>query len=457
MKRMRTILCACLALALVPAASPVAAARTYRCKGLIATLVGSERDDVIRGTPRADVIVGRAGDDLIRGLEHRDIICGNRGDDTIYGNSERDRNGDIDGRTQELSGGPGRDTLYSGQFAIMKGDKGADRLIVDGRFAHVYGGADDDDLDATEARQGAFFYGGPGDDEMRGGEGNDDIVVFRHADGPVQIDLAAQTVAGQGNDVVSGMDHAEGSPFDDVIVGNAGANHLWGEGGGDRIEGLEGSDRLTGDGNNDPDGADTLIGGDGDDYFLPDLDGGNDDVVDGGPGTDTLNAFLSPSTIDLSQGTASGAVGNDTLTGIENVEGAGYEDTLIGDEGANVLIGHGGRDFIDGRGGNDKIIGEAGPGVNWYTQEDFDTILGGDGDDNITSEQGRDEIDGGPGNDTIDAGRNIDAVVGGPGDDTIGGSSGDDDLDGSEGTDVLDGGPGQDTCRNGESLSDCEG
>ena len=47
-----------------------------------------------------------------------------------------------------------------------------------------------------------------------------------------------------------------------------------------------------------------------------------------------------PVTVDLTAGTATGA-GNDTLTGIESVEGGPFNDTITGDANPNHIWGMG--------------------------------------------------------------------------------------------------------------------
>ncbi len=74
------------------------------CHGSRATIVGTDRDDVIVGTEGDDIIVGRGGDDRIAGRGGDDLICGGDGDDII-------------------AGGPGRDGLH--------GDAGRDFVLVD--------------------------------------------------------------------------------------------------------------------------------------------------------------------------------------------------------------------------------------------------------------------------------------------------------------------------------------
>jgi Ca2+-binding RTX toxin-like protein len=115
------------------AAQPVGAAPT--CKGIRATIVGTEGDDIRKGTSRRDVIVGLAGNDRLSGLAGNDLTCGGRGNDTLKGGAGQD----------QLSGQKGKDKLY--------GQKGNDKLS---------GNAGRDTL-----------MGGPGKDILRGGPGKD--------------------------------------------------------------------------------------------------------------------------------------------------------------------------------------------------------------------------------------------------------------------------------------------
>lgn len=65
------------------------------------------------------------------------------------------------------------------------------------------------------------------------------------------------------------------------------------------------------------------------------------------------------------------------------------------------------------------------------------TIIGGRGDDNITTGKGDDAIYGGAGNDTINSGAGNDLVYGEEGDDYLVNSSGNTTLDGGAGNDIL--------------------
>jgi Tol biopolymer transport system component len=76
------------------------------------TIRGSVNDDVLNGTPRADVICGLGGDDVLRGLRGNDRLLGGDGDDTLVGGGGRDV---LDGGEgdDDAIGGPGRDTCIA--------------------------------------------------------------------------------------------------------------------------------------------------------------------------------------------------------------------------------------------------------------------------------------------------------------------------------------------------------
>jgi hemolysin type calcium-binding protein len=75
-----------------------------RCAREVATIVGSNAKDRLKGTRKRDVIAALAGNDTVRGLRGNDIICGGKGRDKLLGGPGRDK----------LLGGPGRDKLLGG-------------------------------------------------------------------------------------------------------------------------------------------------------------------------------------------------------------------------------------------------------------------------------------------------------------------------------------------------------
>jgi len=98
------------------------------CRGKVATIVGTQGDDVLVGTNGRDIIAGLGGDDVIKGLGGHDLICAGRGEDRVKGNQGRDR---LYGNAgpDKLFGGKGPDTLEGGvSDDWLKGQKGNDRL-----------------------------------------------------------------------------------------------------------------------------------------------------------------------------------------------------------------------------------------------------------------------------------------------------------------------------------------
>ena len=58
-----------------------------------------------------------------------------------------------------------------------------------------------------------------------------------------------------------------------------------------------------------------------------------------------------------------GGLGNDTLSGIENLIGSAYDDFLTGDGNDNVLRASKGHDHLDGGAGNDTADFSDAPGL----------------------------------------------------------------------------------------------
>ena len=147
-------------------------------------------------------------------------------------------------------------------------------------------------------------------------------------------------------------------------------------------------------------GADTIIGGDGDDV----INGLSDnDFLDGGAGNDVINGG-SESDIVI------GGIGDDVLNG-----GSG-DDEMTAGAGNDVANGGSGNDRITGDDGEDLINGGSGN----------DTLDGGNGDDVLQGSSGNDLLLGGIGADFLDGGRDNDILAGGDGADTLIGGQGDD-------------------------------
>lgn len=91
----------------------VVPSRRHRCRGKVATIVGTRGRDELKGTKRRDVIAGLRGNDVIRGLGGNDLICGGVGRDRLFGGNGNDKL--FGGKGADLLvGGSGRDRLHGG-------------------------------------------------------------------------------------------------------------------------------------------------------------------------------------------------------------------------------------------------------------------------------------------------------------------------------------------------------
>ena len=101
------------------------------CAGLVPTIVGTARDDVLSGTRGPDVIAGLGGNDVIDGLQGDDVLCGGPGADPLVGGEGNDQllagpNGPVpvfesgpDRQGDELVPGPGDDVVDLGPSGVQ--------------------------------------------------------------------------------------------------------------------------------------------------------------------------------------------------------------------------------------------------------------------------------------------------------------------------------------------------
>ena len=151
-----------------------------------------------------------------------------------------------------------------------------------------------------------------------------------------------------------GADKLRGTAQADVIEGLGGSDSLIGRGGDDALSGGGGRDWLWGN-----DGADALRGGGGDDILVG---GRGADVLEGGAGYDRATYIPSAEGVTVTLGGTGrgGDAEGDRLSGIEQVVGSRFADTLTGDGADNRLNGSDGADRLDGAGGADTLRGGAG-------------------------------------------------------------------------------------------------
>ena len=140
-----------------------------------------------------------------------------------------------------------------------------------------------------------------------------------------------------------------------MVFGGAGNDDVLGGEGNDMLYGDAGSDRIFGDGGDDlinaGAGNDTAYGGGGDDMFVAEA-GDGDDSYHGDAGGDTLDmaAITANLTVDLGTGfmgrgsASSSQSGSDTLWNVENVVTGSGSDTITASGAVNVMDGGAGND-----------------------------------------------------------------------------------------------------------------
>nr|WP_053227802.1 calcium-binding protein [Solirubrobacter soli] len=312
--------------------------------------------------------------------------------------------------TAFLGGGDDTFTAAPAGGWMVFGEAGSDHLDGGAGPDAFFGGAGVDTL--TGGGGNDRLDGGAGDDAIDGGTG-EDLTTYSSATGPVTVDLNAGTGGQAGeHDVLTGIEDATasgtltgddgpnfltGGGADDVITGNGGDDTLVGEAGSDTLTGGAGDDRVYGDSTfGGAGGADHLDGGPGDDR----LDGGDKaDQIDGGPGFDILDYSdrVLGVDVDLRRAAPQGEPGEgDSAVGIEGGYGGAGNDTLVGDDGANVLRGGAGDDTLRGLGGADTLDGGAGANVLDCVASD-DTVIAGAQDSVIACDTGTAPPPGGGG------------------------------------------------------------
>jgi RTX calcium-binding nonapeptide repeat (4 copies) len=261
--------------------------------------------------------------------------------------------------------------------------------------------------------------------------------------------MAISVFGGDGNDELRSGDSSNGV----VLDGQGGNDTLRSYDRDDVLLGGPGSDTLEGHGGNDE-----LRGGDGDDYLRPDTNSATpgNDIVDGGAGTDKVEDWVdnggSQRTVTV------------TVDGASNDGRPGEADNVIAVEQLTT--------FVSGR----WVMSDASDVVESWSPVDFgpSTIETRGGDDRVTSGNGRQTIDAGTGADYVEGGFGNDTLTGGPGRDTIVGDftgtqcgvlqsctipHGDDTINARDGeADTVDCGVGNDTVVADavDSLSNCE-
>ncbi|MBL9126808.1 MAG: carboxypeptidase regulatory-like domain-containing protein, partial [Verrucomicrobiales bacterium] len=201
-------------------------------------------DDVFHGGDGNDTLTGREGNDTLHGDDGNDVLYGGLGNDTLNG----------DGGNDDLDGDDGRDTL--------NGDEGVDVLVGGDGNDTLKGGEGDDSLEGGEGDD--KLVGNAGNDFLEGGNG-DDVLVGD--EGTIGSTLSVTGISGDGDDTLAG------GPGNDTLIGAGGDDALFG--GNHIVSGVTTAVtvayRVTAGGlAAEPDGADFLDGGLGNDVLLAD-------------------------------------------------------------------------------------------------------------------------------------------------------------------------------------------
>jgi Ca2+-binding RTX toxin-like protein len=310
--------------------------------------------------PLANNTVGAAGNVPIvlstgaafSAIGMRNGVTASQYDDGDLAASEGDN---INGEVENVIGSSAADTIDASHVDtvhVLMGMGGNDTLIgCAGHTNYLYGGAGDDKLYGGGVAD--FLFGGTGDDTLQGGLGND-------------------TIDGGGVNCVTAVSTTPPVPYAPAACTTAIAT------------------------------APTTAGSDTIDY--------SDRT--GAVYVDLTNLSGTCPTHKMGEVTECDViVVTNLVASVKNIRGGAGDDTLIGDNRANIIWGGAGNDTIDGAYGNDALYGEAGD----------DNIRGGPDsnasspattdDDYINGGTGTNHLYGGDGLDTIDSSLGASDVV----------------------------------------------
>lgn len=442
-------------------------------------LTGSAFDDLLIGNAGDNVIAGGEGDDLLSGGAGSDTyeFAEGWGDDAIFAETGGVADTlDFSAVTSDLTF-----TLYKdGTVSVTDGVNtlqpvsGMERLI------------DGQGNDTFVFEDGAAFSGTIGMDnqflaalglDIGGGSGSNTL-DFSAYTADISVDLGitipttdtnlfahAETRTGQ--TLIGGLSNMQNA------IGGSGNDRIWGNSAANLLDGGAGDDELFG-----RDGEDTLVGGAGNDLLQGGFDmaqmellnpatlvaifgeaiqeaitnGTLDQALAGDQDTASYAGATSAVSVDLSLTSAqeTGGAGNDTLQGVQNLVGSGFNDVLRGNLLGNTLSGAAGNDTLYGMQGSDILIGGAGNDllgggeyISGSTLLEHDAASYADAASGVSVNLGL-----GSAQDTLAAGSDtltgIEELIGSMYDDVMRGDQYDNILHGGEGNDLLEGGAGSD-------------
>jgi CSLREA domain-containing protein len=155
--------------------------------------VGTNRRDLMAGSPRGDDLRGRGGNDEINGYGGDDCLDGGEGDDF-------------------LNGSFGSDVLKGGSGADIGNGGPSDDLVLGGSGNDGFGGGEGDDV--VDGQGGNdFLTGNLGEDLLIGGSGNDRIDAYDGDPDVVRCGPGRDQATVDTLDETSGCEVVNRSPF----------------------------------------------------------------------------------------------------------------------------------------------------------------------------------------------------------------------------------------------------
>ena len=318
----------------------------------------------------------------------------------------------------------------------------------------LIGTSGSDNLNGTNKIDKIFGYdgndeiiGSAGSDYIDGGDGEDTV---NYSDEIKVLDITLSEsgsstvlINKKSDDILLNIENIIGSKGNDSITGNSQDNLLIGGGGVDLLTGGSGDDIVDGGMGND-----VIVGG----------NGAGDDFYEGGIGIDTIKYTSAASAIivDLrpdqsGYGYASSIgggnlseIGDDIISGIENIISGDFNDYLYGNESINNIIAGSGDDTVVGGNLSDTLDGGSGSDTADYSDKtgvviikliagksvsasisgktedkliNFENLTGGSNSDILTGDINANILKGLGGNDKLDGGAGADSLIGGDGND----------------------------------------
>jgi Ca2+-binding RTX toxin-like protein len=409
------------------------------------TINVSSSDNVILGGNGADSITSTTGNDLIAGDNAKATFDSTGGQSIIRELISTD---DGIGANDTINAGAGNNTILGGFGRDGITSLGGDDNVAGDNAQAVFNAAgiltfftttsptigDNDTINAGDGRN--IILGGFGADSLTSGAGSD-FIAGDHGN-------ATLTAAGVLTDLTTTQPENGGA---DTINGGDGQNIVLGGNGADQITGGTGRDFVLGD--NGKAKLDTT-------GVLTSLE--TTDAATAGTHNDTINVSSGDNVILGGNGADSitSTTGNDLIAGdnakatfdstggqsiarelISTDDGIGANDTINAGAGNNTILGGFGQDGITSLGGNDQVAGDNAQavfnaaGILTFFTTTSPTI--GD-DDTIDAGDGNNLILGGFGKDTLTTGSGADLVLGDQGNATFTGAGGLTDLTTSDHT-----------------------